>query len=141
MFKCENCGDQVGINQPMNKAVVERRSRDYENIIRPPQWNPKAPYEGPRSGPGGYNKIKTIYSSGWEIVKEIETCPKCFLSLTGKEPHVREPTAPRRANPRFVDAESTRKYGNRDKHYQPREQKERKPPVVEVVNPVKLERS
>lgn len=142
MFKCTNCGDQVAVNQPMNKVIVERRSRNYENLPKPPKYKDKN-RQGPREqGRNRSYRQNPTYTSGWEIVKEIGVCPKCFLSFTGKQPKIKEPTPPKRANPRFIDEESTRKYGgNRNKPYEPRQQKERKVPVVEVVNPVKLERS
>ncbi len=140
MFKCDNCGDQVAVNQPMNKVVVKQRDRNYENYPRRKVFNPrtgKREYEeNPRRRP------QPIYSSGWEIVKEIAACPKCFVSFTGMQPKTKEPTPPRRFYPRFTDEASNRKWGDRAKTQQvPREQKERKQPVVEVVNQVKLERS
>ena len=59
-----------------------------------------------------------VVSTGKEIVQEIRTCPKCYLALTGKEPVVvsnREYQAPVRAS-------------------------DKKPGVVEVTRPLKVER-
>ena len=70
MFHCENCGKLVQRNQPINKIVTERRKVRYQNMV-------------PRKR--GRDKILKE-TSGFETVKEINTCPKCFLSLTGKTP-------------------------------------------------------
>lgn len=139
MFKCDNCGDQVGLHQPLNKVITERRNRNYENypkrrIIesdRNKEFRP-APYR---------RNEQPFYTKGWEIIKEIAACAKCYTTLTGMQAQIREPVLAKRANPRFIDAESTRKYGNHERATQPKEHKERKPPVVETINPIKLEKS
>lgn len=140
MFRCENehCNIVVPPRQPVNKIVTERRERTYEKkIIR-----------GKDKG-----KVKEVY--GWEIVKEIDVCPKCYRVLTGKTPKVvQEVKKPEFENkpkhkPRF-DKNKKKPWKNptnkknqqqKDSPKRNTEKKviqQRKKPVVEVINPIKI---
>jgi len=79
MFFCENCGKQVERNQPINKVVTKRRKVSYQNIRRR-----KRKIE---------EDIKETY--GWEIAKEIDVCPVCYIAITGKRPKRRDKVPPR----------------------------------------------
>ena len=68
MFKCQQCGKSTKSNQPENKVIMETRDKNYENTVRKSRYN------------------KQKFSNGWEIVKEIRVCPKCYKQITGQEP-------------------------------------------------------
>jgi hypothetical protein len=107
MFYCQKCGVLNQVGQPINKVVTESREKTYVNTYR------KNEYSQPRE----------FETKGWEIVKEIKTCPKCYTELTGKTPQVvqeKEKPVKEETQPRQSYRES-----------------QRKKPVVEVVNRLK----
>lgn len=131
MFRCENenCGALTSLRQPENKVVLETRQKTYENKIR-----------------RGKQKGTILTTHGSEIVKEIRVCPQCFVVLTGLKPkEAREaPTPPPRKKPRPSFKKKGRKQwtnprdrkGNKSRPK--KEMKEKKAPVVEVVNPLQV---
>jgi len=72
MFKCENdqCKEITKPRQPINRIIVENRIKHYINKVKKGR------------------KTKIIESSGKEIIKEIAVCPKCYRTITGKEPRL-----------------------------------------------------
>lgn len=140
MFRCENehCNITVPPRQPVNRIVIERRERTYEKTIM----------RGKDKG-----KVKEI--NGWEIVKEINVCPKCYRILTGKAPKVvqeiKKPefeNKPRRKFDKKFDKKKKpwqnqnnkkKQTQNTEKHTPKKEDTlKRKKPIVEVINPIKI---
>jgi hypothetical protein len=107
MFYCQKCKVLNPTRQPVNKVITERREKTYLNTYRKNQYSPLREFE-------------TI---GWEIIKEIYTCPKCYTELTGKVPQV----LPEKK--KFVKEEIQPRYNYREL--------QRKSPIVEVVNRLK----
>jgi hypothetical protein len=107
MFKCQNCGVNTQPNQPVNKVIINKRDKEYLNIIE--------------------NKLRRqtreINSDGWEIAKEIKVCPKCFTELTGREARIAV----------VKEVEIVKEVKPRDD----RKFEQKKKPIVEVVNPLK----
>lgn len=134
MFRCQNehCNIVVPPRQPINKIVTERRERTYEKTIK----------KGKDKG-----KIKII--NGWEIVKEINVCPKCYRILTGKTPKIVEAikTKPVFDNKPRRKFDKTKKKSWKNPHQKKQntdnrnnkqeDTPKRKKPVVEVINPIK----
>ena len=54
MYRCDNCDAQVQARQPQIKIVTDENKR-------------------PRTYPNG--------SVGWEIIRELNVCPKCAKEL------------------------------------------------------------
>lgn len=131
MFKCENanCGISTAPRQPENKIITETRSKTYENKIR-----------------HGKQKGTILTTHGSEIVKEIRVCPQCFVVLTGERPRAARavPTAPphkktrpsykKRDKKQWTNPRDKKNYKNRPK----KEVKEKKAPIVEVVNQLQI---
>ena len=67
MFISEKCRKTTQDNQPVNTVVVEKRNKRYINTVKKNK------------------RTFTIESEGWEIVKEIKTCPDCYQQFTGIE--------------------------------------------------------
>lgn len=59
MYRCQQCGMQVGPCVTQMKKVVETRPVTYKHMIRA----------------GRRVNVKT--TEGWEIVKEIDVCEEC----------------------------------------------------------------
>ena len=137
MFNCQNCGECTKTKQPVNKIIVSKRLRKYEKEIK----------RGPERG-----TIEII--EGWEIVKELSACPKCYQELTGLKPRLVEavqrpvplPEEPKREkrnlnkirvdknDPQWrkkVELEEVRRRESRSDD--PR-RIEKKQPIVEIVN-------
>lgn len=131
MFRCENanCGVVTPARQPENRIVLETRPRTYENKIK-----------------RGKQKGTILTTHGSEIVKEIRVCPQCFIVLTGEKPKAaREaPVTPprKKSRPSFRKKEKKQWTNPRDrkgnKNRPKKEVKEKKAPVVEVVNQLQV---
>lgn len=133
MFECNNCKAQTVSRQPANKIVLEKRLRTYDKEIR-----------------RGYDRGLFEQVEGWEIVKEANVCPECFILLTGKEPRLVTPRAPtpktqnksdfyRRDRKPWEKGLKTRDNKNQENNDRPQRPQSRKP-SVEVVNPLKVVR-
>lgn len=127
MYKCQNCPRTVERNQPMNKIIIEKRRRNYEN---PSRREREAPF----------------FTQGWEIVKEIPACPQCFTAFTGKEAQVAEIRAKPVQQQQRPDNRRDKWKGNRNNRNRPDQQqqrppkkfnKDRRPPEVQIINPLK----
>ncbi len=118
MFHCQNCGVNVGPNQPTNKVVSNKRRKNYTNkkIILTPY------------------REDIIYSEGWEIAKELNTCPKCYTSLTGREARVNE------APPKPIHLDKPKKPKKPKPWYKNDRGPEKRKPVVETINPIRVVR-
>jgi hypothetical protein len=71
MFKCQHCNKLVERRQPVNKVIVSKRFVEYVNVAS-----------------HGRNRDSEQVTKGFEIEKEIDTCPVCYIALTGKEPRI-----------------------------------------------------
>lgn len=143
MFRCENehCGIVVHPRQPVNRIVLERRERTYEVVRK----------RGKNKG-----KVETVH--GWEIVKELKVCPKCYRTLTGKAPKIVEEVKkpqfenkPRRKFDKKFDKNKKKPWQNPERKKNQQQTKntskrntdkkdtpKRKTPIVEVINPIKI---
>lgn len=112
MFICQNeyCKNPVVPPcQPVNKIVTKYRKKLYEIPIM-------------KHG----KVIDTEMIEGREIAKEIDVCPSCYQTLTGKEPKLAHPTA-------SLDYEPVERPVWRKQSQEPK-----KKPVVEVINPIQV---
>ena len=145
MFRCQNehCGALVPPRQPVNRIVTERRQQTYQKPIRKRKRG---------------KIIRWDDVEGWEIVKEIQVCPKCFRKLTGREPRMvceqkkpqtrkyqgfntRPPRRKKWQNPRAKKAQgsgSHKKSSTGTPKGRPSSNSTRKSPVVQKVNPIKI---
>lgn len=121
MYKCEHTGKMIGPNVPENKIVVERRKKIYEKVIK----------RGPREHRG---KIELV--EGWEIIKEIRVGPEAYEQLTGRKPAGQKHPTKLDIVPQEQFKKPRRRKGKRRKPQQ--EDTNRKKPVVQVVNPIKV---
>ena len=62
-FICHKCTGPSTEGEPPNKVVVQTRIKTYVNDIKRKTKKPK---------------IITVNSQGWEIVKEVWHCKKCY---------------------------------------------------------------
>jgi hypothetical protein len=124
MFLCENCGKTVERGQPINKVVTLIRNVIYNNLVKTRKIEKRYGVEI-----GGYWQTK-----GQEIIKEINTCPKCCVALTGRKPRRKVNSKPAIQHPKHK-----RKW---NKNYKRVEQKDnrRKRPDVKIVSKLKVER-
>jgi hypothetical protein len=129
LFNCGNCNNQSIPGQPVNKIVTDKRLKTYEKKIR----------RGPDRG-----LMEPV--DGWEIVREIDACPECFISLTGKEPRLAVPKAEKPKVQEDKRGFKKKPWEHQRKNTAPRQDnrpnkpwqnKERKTPVVEVVKPLR----
>lgn len=129
MFRCqvEHCKEVTAPRQPINRVVVERRKVTYKNTKR-----------------RGRKSI-TFETEGWEIVCQLDACPKCFRQLTGLEPKVHAPEQ----GSIVVERHEYKKHPFKKKKWKnPRRSKEKgqstepeyevKKVQVEVVNPIQI---
>ncbi len=120
MFKCQNCNANTALGQPAGNVVIERRSKTYKKLLR---------------------KGDIAWVEGFEVVKEIKTCPKCYTSLTGQQaPTKRIPTVIEK-KPRYSKSpRKKRKWRNPNMGNKFQDlQTSKKKPVVQVINPLKIE--
>lgn len=120
MFKCQNCNTTTEPGQPVGNVVLERRNKTYKKILR---------------------RGDVEWVEGFEIIKEIKTCPKCYTSLTGQiAPTRRIPTVIEK-KPRYTKApRNKRKWRNPNVGNKFQDvQLPKKAPVVQVINPLKIE--
>lgn len=126
MYRCQNtsCNRIVPLRTPANFVTTETRRKVYENPV----------YKN------GKPTKKTQLTEGFEIVKEITVCPKCYSNLTGKQPQQTRPE-PKTAAPKrqtgFKDTRPQRKKAWKNPKSNKTESNTRKKPVIEVINPVK----
>lgn len=64
MFKCEVGNHQIGPGQSPTKLVLQTRPRTYETKLKV-RINERM-------------IEKTVTSSGWEIVREVNSCQNCL---------------------------------------------------------------
>lgn len=127
MFKCENkfCGKTVPPRQPVNRIVTKQREVIYDKkIIK-------------------HGKVVGIEEvKGQEIVKEINVCPKCFSTLTGKKPKLSDQRKrpDTRKQPGFNARPSRNKWQNPKTKRNSTSQRsdQNTGPVVEKVNPIPI---
>lgn len=125
MFKCENksCNTQVPARQPVNRIITETREKTYENFV----------YKR------GKKSQHVRLDKGYEIVKQIEVCPECYINMTGLKPklNLQPPQAPVRSKPKFNTNKRDKKTWrnpNQDNKAKPRESITKKVPIVQVIN-------
>lgn len=130
MFRCENdkCNQIVYPRQPVNYIVIERRDRNYEYKIKK-----------------GKKKGQIAIANGWEIVKEIKVCPKCYRILTGKTPRMVENKSLKsefKSKPKVIKENRRKKEWKNPKQKKNKqdntEVKEVRKPIVEIINPLPL---
>lgn len=131
-FRCENQSCQIVTErgQPINRIVTERRDKQYEKLFT----------KGKRKG----QVDEIIY--GWEIVKEIKVCPRCYRILTGMQPKTilnnnkkfknAPQEKPKYKQRRFKDNKYKKNVSS--KQNKPEQKVSRKKPVVEVINPLPI---
>jgi len=132
MFVCENerCGKQVEPRQPVNYIISERRKKTYDKPVKK-----------------GNRIIGVDLVEGWEIVKQLKVCPRCFKILTGKQPKMQIKPSPFQRKPAKFDTRPPRrkkwrnpkdKGGSRGAGATSAQSSPKKKPVVKKVNPIPL---
>jgi len=126
MFRCGKCNQTTLSHQPVNRVVVQQRSKTYTNVIQ-----------------RGFNE-KVVDSTGWEIGAELLVCPTCYKDMTGLDPVLFEPpptVVP--ANPPEDKRKNHRKHrynndnSNKNNTHKNQNNQPRNKPVVEVVPALK----
>jgi len=128
MFKCQNkgCHRLVPRYQPVNRVVLETRSKNYVNHIKK-----------------GRNEM-TVETSGEEIVREIDVCPECYTNITGEQPARSAQPAPpvQKHRPQRKMRDDRGTWRNPRRGRGPEKEKEvKRKPVVEKVNQLQRPRN
>jgi hypothetical protein len=131
MFRCEvkGCDRVTPPRQPVNKIITETRQRFYEKVHK----------RGKLKG-----TVETI--KGSEIVREIDSCPQCFLRITGQQPKEYIPPPPPVIEEEEIERPKKRRRkkkwinpkGRLNKFRKQVEKEPKKKPVVQVVNKLQV---
>lgn len=135
MYRCQykGCKEIVPAGRSQLRVITETRPKEYENVVK--------------KSKKGRKKGTTLYTSGFEIAKEVPVCPACYTLITGDQPAqyipkatINESDKPRksfnnRPKRKWVNPNQRKKKGPGPRKAQ-KEDKPRKAPVVEVINPM-----
>lgn len=87
MYKCEQCNKVSLLGEKQETKIISRRNRNYFNIVTLDELTKKKKYYSLRDKDlnfikelenNGLKILKTYWSRGNEIVKEIKICKNCI---------------------------------------------------------------